>query len=178
MTELQLTDLRSVTRNPERFRTEVTVNLGWSNKVGKHGGIHWFKWLVFGECSLRQNEGSEKPASWWLQAHLTAGVTDGEHDSAQAVRLPLIGVTFGSIYHHRVQVYAYVQPSASQLFEPDFHVPLPGYNPVEGDDVHICKSCEEPHPMVNYIPEHNAELYQLVEGRPVRIYIGDPYEDR
>lgn len=176
--KLELTDMRSVTRNAERFRTEVSVNLGWNDEREPRAGPEWIKWLVLGECSLRKNEGQESHESWRLQAYYDRGATDAEHDSALALVLPLIGVTFGSVFNHRVQVYAYVQPAVSGLFRPDFHVPLPGFDPFNGD-VYLCKTCDEAHPIVDYIPvKYNAELYSYVAGRPVRIYIGDPYEER
>jgi hypothetical protein len=173
--KLQKTDLRSVTRDAETLRTEVEVNMGY----GPDGRENWVKWLVFGEATLRKMEGSEKVERWWLAAYLTAGVTDGEHDSAYALRLPLIAVSFGNIYHHRLHVSAVIEPAHNHHFREDFHVPLPGYDPAGAEDVHICEGehCS-PHPMVDaYVPEYNAELYELVSGREVRIYIGQPYEE-
>ena len=169
--ELQLTDLRYITRRSDTRRTEVTVHLDWDTK---------FKWLVMGECNLRHNESqTEKIRHWWLDAKMDGGVTDFEHDSASAVRLPLVAVTFGQVFNHRVSVHALVAPNND--FHEDFHVPLPGYNPKQHKDTVKCERCKDrPHLIVPegfYVPPFNEELYKLVAGKEVDIYIGQPYED-
>ena len=166
--EIQLTDLRNITRDSDTLRTEVTVLIDWETRI---------KWLVFGECNLRKMERQQRLENWWLSAYLKEGATDFEHDSGYALRLPLIAVTFGSIYNHRLRVSAVIDP---QDAHDDFHVPLPGYNPLAHEDTALCPDCKErPHLIVPeglYVPPFEDDLFALVAGKEVEIYIGQPYE--
>jgi hypothetical protein len=159
---VEFTDLRSITRS-EQCITDVYL-------------IHDYKqvpWLRFGAAQLRHNERTRSSS---IAARLTAGVTDFEHDSAYAMRLPLIGVEFEKEFEYSiVLLHGWVDPSASE----DFHVPLPGYDPSSLPGATVCKDarCSEPHPIVPEMhfagpPSKDCrELYEKVRGKRVEIRI-------
>ena len=161
-----LIDLRAVTRQSDRYMT--TVRLHRDHFRSK-------EWIVMGQARLVARYRSQGPTIWTFDAYLTEGVTDFEHDSAYAIRIPLVGVEFRSVYYGQTEVIAAIDPMD---FE-GFHVPPPGYNPMKHPDAHECKSehCEEPHVIVpegNYVPPNNVELFKMVRGRFVEITFGVP----
>lgn len=165
------TDLRGISRRSDKCMTTVHV----------HGRDPWetTRWIVAGEGKLRLD--MDPPE---LQVYLPAGVTDFEHDSGYALRLPLIGVKFEGVRYHRTRVSAYVAPHS-----PDgFAVPWPGYNPMKHPDAFICgegttgyDECRKnPHPIVPegfYVPPTDLDLYREVEGRRVTICFSVTDED-
>jgi len=164
----EFTDLTAITRNADRQRTVVILeDPHRDNRM---------KWLEFGECRLRRIEGREH-AEYELHAFLMRGVTDGEHDSACAVNLPLIGVEFRGIEYQQATITAFVSLEGGEPY-PNFRVPRPGYNPMEQEDAAPCdsKHCkDDPHIIVSdrfYMPDFDPELYAAVAGRRVRISIG------
>lgn len=162
-------DLRAVTRASDRFLT--TVKLYHDHFRGK-------EWIVMGQARLTRRDSSHGPTVWTFDSYLPEGVTDVEHDSGFAIRMALIGVEFRSVYYGRTEIRAVIDPMD---FE-GFHVPPPGYNPMELPDAHECKSehCEEPHVIVpegNYVPPSNVELSKMVRGRFVEITFGVPPRD-
>lgn len=163
------TDLRSITRNADRCLTEVTIKIGWDLKI---------KWLVFGQSQIFRQTESGKDGRWRLEAFLPVGVTDCEHDSAFALKLPLIGLQLGSpaVYYHTASYLAWVDPSAGADDSPDFHVPRSGYNPLDTTlaRAYECTECtKKKHLIVSrYVPEFDAELFKAVSGKMVEIAIG------
>ena len=166
-----LTDLRSITRDSKRCETRVILQLDWRTKS---------EWLVFGQAQLRAQRESQPDGRFRLEARMTEGVTDFEHDSAYALKLPLIGVQFSSmlVHYHQTHLIGWVDPDAEDM---DFMVPNPGYNPMKHKDAHVCKdkSCLKENPKGHiivpqgfYVPPPNPALYKLVRGKRVEIIIG------
>lgn len=160
------TDLRAVSRESDRCQTTVYVH------EDNHPHASRQKWIVAGQGKLRLDMNPPE-----LQVYLPAGVTDFEHDSGYALRMPLIGIEFEGIQYHTTIVSAYVAPRSLD----DFAVPWPGYNPMEHPDTIMCgegdtgyDECKQnPHPMVPegfYTPYNDADLYHEVEGRMVTIH--------
>lgn len=159
-------DLRSVTRSSDIARTTIGIYMG----ARLEGRDAFNPWIEMGACEVR-NEGS----LCWISSHLNYGVTDFEHDSAYALRLPLIGLQFSSVYNHYTVLKAYIDPNN----EDEFHVPGPGYNPVALENAYECPDCKDKHMIVpegNYVPPVNKELYEKVRGREIDIRIGPVYD--
>jgi len=76
-------DFRAITRNPERARTTITVDMGYI-----YGQV---KWITAGQVDL---SGPDDRGVSTLKAYLPAGVTDFEHDSSYAFYFDLIGLRF------------------------------------------------------------------------------------
>jgi hypothetical protein len=168
------TDLRSITREANKCHTSVVIHLDWETKV---------KWLEFGQAEIRfQKESSQSDGRHRLEARMTSGVTDFEHDSAFAVRLPITGLTFQGVLYHRTRFTAWIDPNEDPKFSPDFRVPRPGYNPAKHKDAHKCTQCKgkESHIIVPegfYVPPFDAELYEAVRGKMIEISIGPVFEE-
>jgi hypothetical protein len=139
-------------------------------------------WLKFGEATLR-HPSDRRDGRWNLEARMGLGATDPEHDTAFALRLPLIGVEFEWADHHQFRFHAFVDPSLDPNDEHNgFHVPLPGYDPTKHPNAHQCngkRNCKwgdgEPHVIVPegfYVPPYLGSLYKLVAGKRVEIILG------
>jgi hypothetical protein len=164
--KIEENDLRSITRESERCLTVVTLHLNWEKRV---------TWLKLGQVQLRHQRDSHD-GRWRLEAYLPAGVTDFEHDSAYLIKLPLIGVVFEGIDYHQTKLIAWVDSSEPR----DFHVPLPGYNPMEHPKAFVCDEkdggyrCKTPHKIIPedlYVPPFNRELFDAVKGKKVEILV-------
>ena len=158
---LEFTDLSDITRRSDRAMTTVIIQPDY------RGINEPLKWLEFGEAQLRKEE-----RICWLSAYLTEDVSDFEHDSAHALRLPLIGLEFKHLWYQSAYFRAWVNPNNPD----DFRVPRAGYNPMKHPDAYTCEAeyCE-PHIIVPegyYCPPHDVELYDAVKGREVEIIIG------
>lgn len=168
----ETTDLKDISRAPDRCQTIVTLVLDWDTKL---------RWLVLGESRIRTQR--DRPdGRWRLEAYLKAGVTDFEHDSAYALRLPLIGVHFEGVEYHQTRLTAWVDPNEAD----DFHVPKPGYNPMKHPKIHVCKGehCTRDDPSGHiivpeglYVPPFEADLYRAVRGKQVEILISPVRKD-
>jgi len=169
---VELTDLRHLCRNSDTLRTEVELHYDHDLR---------FKWLVLGACDLRKSENShDRVLRWWLDAKMGT-TTDFEHDTASVIRLPLVAVSIGLVYHNRVRFNALVEPRIDKRWNPDFHVPRPGYDPPRDPcESPYCKEKGNEHLMVNegfYVPPFDEELYAAVAGVPVDIYMGEVYNN-
>lgn len=168
--ELKETDLRSISRDSATCRTTVTVDMGYDEK----GRMLKVRWLIAGQGQLQPIDSSLSIRRWLLTSYLD-NATDFEHDSAYAFRLPLVAVELKAVWWHTLHIDALVQP-----YDPeDFHVPLPGYNPLEHPDTEPCQAeqCrgKQAHLIVPeglYVPPLEMELFNLVAGRPVEVTIG------
>lgn len=168
---VELLDLRSITRHSDKVETRVQiVESPWEGK--RHN------WIICGETRLRVDRpsGLGTVPTCTLSAYLSEGVTDCEHDSAHAFSLPLIGLHFDGIEMGRVWLGAIVNPHDAD----SFHVPDPGYNPMEHPDAMLCEyeQCE-PHiivPQGFYVPPTNHKLFHKVAGRQVQICFGTKYD--
>lgn len=161
---IKFTDLRDITRSSDITKTIIGIYMGtkWEGSG---------PWLVFGACEVRNEENICR-----ISAYLDYDITDPEHDSAYALRLPLIGLEFINVCDNYTHLKAYVDPNN----EREFHVPNPGYNPTILEDSYKCTDCEEPHIIVPegyYVPPVNKELYEKARGRKVGIRIGPVYKE-
>lgn len=161
------TDLRAITRDAGRALTTVSIFEDSCGRSQKH------PWLQLGESRVRPTW--DRPdGRWVLDAYLPAGVTDQEHSSAYALRLPLVGLSYIGTLYQQTELTAWVDPNAPH----DFHVPRPGYDPMKHPKAERCVqgSCKaEPHVIVPegfYVPPIDLTLYELVRGKRVEILIG------
>jgi hypothetical protein len=155
---------------------QVTIELGW----GPDGRIERVNWLVFGQANLRPSR--DRPdGRWRLDARMTGGVTDFEHDSAYALKLPLIGVVFENVDYHASVFTGWVDPNINVDDSSEFRVPRQGYDPTKLPDAHMCKTGEckkNPHIIVPegfWLPPFDLELYRAVRGKKVEIRISPVY---
>lgn len=168
--KIEPTDLRSITRHPDRCLTTVSLQVDWKTKL---------EWLRFGEANIQY---FEKRKTWSLKAYLPAGATDFEHDSAHALQLPLIGLQFGdlTIHYHTIFLVAWVDPNEFD----GFRIPRPGYDPMNLPGATKCNSKEcrkTPHIIVpegHYAgPPKDLELFRAVAGKRVEICIGPVFPE-
>ena len=163
---VDLTDLRSVTRSANLTNTHINL----FNKRTRREE----PWIICGTVAIREYEPIE--SCWMLAARLDYGVTDFNHDSAHAIQLPLIGLTFNDMIFDGVIMFsAWVDPNA----EDDFRVPDPGYDPVAMEDTYTCEDCEKPHPIIReglYAGPRNKALYKKVRGRKISIQIAPVWD--
>lgn len=182
------TDLRGITREPDKLFCLVTIHLGWASS-----GEVKVDWLKLGQVSLVR----VGKTGWRLEAHLKDNACDFEHDTAYALKLPLIGLELDdlAIYYSRAHFVAWVHPDAApgRSSSGDFHVPRAGYDPTKHADAIVCdgvynekkkKYCKwndgEKHVIVPegfYVPPFDRELYRAVRGKKVEIVIGAPWPE-
>jgi hypothetical protein len=176
------TDLRDITRDSKRLVCTVTIDLGWA----EDGRTNKLCWLRFGQVQIRKGH---KAGEYRLEAHLKDNACDLEHDTAYAVRLPLVGLQLDDLVVNYSQTHfvAWVNPDVDEGFS-DFHVPRPGYNPMKHEDAWLCdgiydekkkKYCKwnegKPHvilPEGFHVPPFDKELYRAVRGKKVEIVVG------
>lgn len=167
--KFELIDLTAITRKPHVARTIVSI----------YDDYRPHEWLVFGAAQFNH---MEKMHMWSLNARMAAGITDFEHDSAYALKLPLIGLEFeGVLYDHYVRFNAFIAPDALD----DFCVPTSSaYNPTTLPGGGPCTTCKgkDKHLLVPdgyFVPPRDPALYELVRGKRVEISLVtmDPKED-
>jgi hypothetical protein len=162
-------DLRPITRHTDKVVTRVYL----CDEFGNHQRV----WLTMGQCKLMRPI-PRNQMRWWLGAHLD-GATDFEHDSAYALRLPLLGLSFEMLEMGMAWFHAIVDPNNSD----DFCVPPPGYNPMEHEEAYFCEEghCKKnPHIIVPegfFVPPRNPELHAKVACRHVLITVGIAYPE-
>jgi hypothetical protein len=169
----EATDLRGITRRPDRCRTTVSLLDQYERRhldgLGTEQVLRAVDWLVVGEAQLYRQETTPV---WMLKAHLADGATDNEHDLAYALQLPLIGVELRNVHYQITTLRAWVQPQLDYDDHLNFRVPRPGYDPARHPGAKICRECEKKHPIVPYMPEYDPQLHRLVAGRRVEIEMG------
>lgn len=164
--KIEGTDLREITRNASIAHTKIYLT-----RRDEEGYKKQVLWLEFGELSrIWQREGKTL-----IGAYLVEGATDFEHDSAYALRLPLIGMQFQDIHYHATTFVAWVDPDGAD----EFRVPRPGYNPLRHPKAIRCGDghcVDDPHVIV---PEgfyagapFDPELFRAVAGLQVEIQVG------
>lgn len=166
-----LTNLTGITRNADRCETRVRIHMDWDTRID---------WLVFGQAQIRHRS-SEHDGRWRLEARMGFGATDQEEDSAYALRLPIVGLQIGpmAVNYHTTHFIAWVDADGMD----DFHVPIPGYNPISHPDTTKCtsKGCEpKGHPILPegfYVPPFEEDLYRMVAGQRIEIFIGTVVEE-
>ena len=171
------TDLLSLSRGTDKSRSYVYLEWDWETRI---------KWLTFGQATLRTND--RRDGRWTLEARMGHGATDGEHDTAIVLRLPLIGVEFEWADHHQFRFHGYVEPGLDAKDRSNgFHVPRPGYDPTKHPKAEMCNGkydgkknwCKwgdgKKHVIVPegfYVPPFDPELYKLVAGKRVQLLLG------
>lgn len=174
------TDLRGITSDTKRCISIVTLDMG----VNERGSETKLKWLVFGAAMLKQAR-DNFDGRWFLEAYMK-DATDFEHDSALALRLPLIGLRICRVRHQHTIMAAWVDPNEDVSSDgrwAEFHVPRAGYDPTKHPEACVCKTgqCKsKPHPMVPpgfYVPPFDLDLYMAVRGKKVEITLGLTDED-
>jgi hypothetical protein len=148
----------------------VTICRGEHVSASVLVGREHTEWLRLGEVQLgRITDRSGELPFWILSAFLARNATDGEHDSAHAIRLPLIGVCLDSVIYHATQILAVVHPGAD---ENQFRVPRPGYDPfINAVRCRDCKGKASHQIVENYLPPYDDELFRIVAGLEVQIVI-------
>lgn len=156
-------DLRPITRSTDFCSLEVRLHWDWDLN---------FVWIRAGQASLRLDHSRFK----YLHAYLPVGVTDFEHDSAYAFRLPLVGIELKDLSYHQTEIQAYIDANNPE----DFHIPPPDYNPMKHPKSFTCKDkgCEKHHIIVPegfYCPPRDPELFEKVKGKRVEILFSPVY---
>ena len=172
------TNLLHISRGIEMCRSYVQLDWDWQTRI---------TWLTFGEATLRTND--RRDGKWNLEARMGHDACDFEHDTAFALRMPLIGVEFEWADHHMFRFHGFVDPSLDLDDRHNgFNVPAPGYDPTKHPEAHMCEGiydekkklyCKwnsgKPHVIVPegfYVPPSNPELYKHVAGKRVEIMLG------
>jgi hypothetical protein len=174
------TDLTHLTCDPrEPRRTWVSLEWDFDTRI---------EWLIFGPASMHSQSDRRDGDRWRLEGSMARGVTDFEHSTALAVRLPLVGLQLGFVSHGQVRYTAFVD-SSSMVYDPadpkhsEFHVPSPGYDPRKHKDTYKCdtKGCSDKGHLIIpegfYVPPFNLELFQHVRGKKVEIVMGIKHEE-
>lgn len=160
LTNLSLLDLRNISREGPTctlISVDTPYNMESRDKL----------WIVANTVEIQLSD--RNPGEAIISSRLISGATDFEHDSGYAFSFDVIGLNFVSCYHGTPEFKAYIKPGLD-LYMEKFQIPPASYNPVP--DADMCKECEEPHPIVPYLPDHNMELYQLLNGRRIGIRMG------
>lgn len=179
-----LTDLRGICRERDRCVARVDFMDDYGHKR--------VPWIITGQAQFRaESESGRRPGEYRFEAYLD-NATDFEHDSAYAIRLPLVGVQFVSGYYHTMTFVALVDPSpVGQEFGNDFGVPRAGYDPRKHPDAQTCrdKRCHEEDeggkvrkshiivPQGFYVPPYDRELHEFARARRVEVTFGPARKD-
>lgn len=154
--KVRFADFRGITRDPHVSTCRVDLEVLGARKP----------WLAFGTPMLERG----REGRWVLKAHLRDGATDGEHDSAYALKLPLVGLEFTYTLYGHFYFRAFVSAE-----EPgDFRVPHASYDPFVG--AQRCRTCKGKysHAFCDFLPPAEPGLYEAVAGLPVVISAGCP----
>ena len=173
---VELTDLTHLTCGP-RDNRRTWVRLEWDFEERD-------EWLKFGVATLRPQSDRRNTNQWCLEAPMANGITDFEHSTAIAVRLPIVGLYLNFMSHGTAHYTAFVDSSAYvyDAHRPDrsnFHVPRPGYDPRKHKGSHQCemKECRVSKHLIIpegfYVPPVDPELYEAVKGKKVEIIFGE-----
>jgi hypothetical protein len=182
-------DLRPICRRSDKIQATVYMDPPYEGQS---------VWLRLGEVQLIPRDGHRFTGWWTLKAYMgpendkRGTPTDGEHDSAYACQLPLIGVTMGMVMYHTTLITAYVNPALDLDDDHNgFYVPTSSdYDPRKHPDAEECdnedclkedpKDGNGPHILVPegfYVPPYNRELYERVRGQRVEIRIGQANDE-
>lgn len=157
--KIEKLDFTKLTRDPDRCVTSVVL-----------GTYEKQNWLLFGRADVQRV--SEREDKFHLIARARDGATDGCHDGAQILRVPLVGVRFGFTSYHTTHLNGYVAATEDDLR--NFRVPTASYDPFR--EAERCVDCkEDPHVFIDYLPPSTEEmkaLYDQVKGQLVEIFIG------
>lgn len=161
-------DLRTVTRDSDRFVCEIRLDTGdYSN------GGSLKTWITCGRISVQfPDRRGGRPAT--LSARAAYGVTDFEHDSAYIFKIPIAGWEVSFIDNGMVYAECIIVGEAEDLRVPT----KPGYDPTKLDGAYVCKDkhCDKPHDIV---PEGywagapgSDTVWKNLVGRRLEIFFG------
>lgn len=151
---METRNFQDITRDSEFVKTTMRLSHGPEAP----------KIIVCGASQLH-NYGADHSAQF--RAFLRDGATDGEHDSAKAFSIPLIGLepqiagTLNSLYE------GWVEPEYRS-----FWVGGPDYDPFEGAEDCEDDICPDDHVITDYLPEQTEktrELFDTISGEKVEI---------
>ena len=162
-TKIELTDLRSITRNSDRGRGVVLLHSYRASDAKT--------WLVFGEGNVRQSHWRDFQTHT-LTARMTVGVRDREGDSAYALQLTLIGLSSPEIIDGITLMRGWIDPNESA----EFRVPRPGYDPTKMPETRVIGPRDAVPTIVvpdqYWLPPFDLALFKAVRGRPVELRFG------
>lgn len=158
MSLVNFRDLRRFSRDSDRVLTQIRV---------EDDALSLIPWLTLGEISLTH----DRSGSYTLRAPLSGGATDEEHDTADLLRIELIGLRFDCVYRGLSVFEAYIRPPGAYNHD-NFRVPAEDFK-MSGK---FCSWCpangRPPHLITDYLPPHNKELSSLLAGRRIEIWTG------
>jgi hypothetical protein len=143
-----------------------------STTILVHADYRGHTWIHSDGIELTGQAGSQA-GSWTLEVK-RHGVTDDEHDTAIALRLGLVGVSFRMAYGGRLWLDGFVagdDPGA-------FRVPEPSWNQLENAVKCTHRDCRikhDRHLVVEegrWIPPPNARLFERLRGLRIEIITG------
>lgn len=152
--DVDLTPITRLREGSDKALTLVYLEVDYKPKL-------WFK---CGEVNIHPKPNGD----YGFSARLPYGVTDVEHDGAYAFNIPIIAVNFEFVSNGHVKLDAYIKPPQDQYGWEDFHFPK---KLIDLESAEMCSYCEEPHPIVDYLPKANTELYRKLQGKKITIYL-------
>jgi hypothetical protein len=165
---LKTVDLRGLSRDSDRIRTEV--------KFDSYSHSRQFEdrqpWLVLGSTNLDRTG-----PTWTLKSYLAEGITDQEHDSAFCLHLGLVGVEFKHTWYGTSFWTAWISSDIN-----NFKVAPANYQEILDKYGEPCDHCtgEDAHPMVPgdlWTPPENKKFFEWARGAQVEITIGPTHPD-
>jgi len=154
--ETEFLDLREQCRGSDKWYTEIQLQLA------NNPGIEC--WMKLGEIRITR---PKIGGLWNVQAYL-GGHTDGEHDSAYLLSFTALSIELASVAHGSTNLTGYINPCGDAFTQ--FNIPTREYDPLK--NAKDCTRCGESHKIVydeDYIPPHNAELFEQLRGRQIWI---------
>lgn len=122
-------------------------------------------WISTSYFELREHMG------WTiLSSKVGHRATDEEHRSAYLFEIPLIGFSFIRMYSSVMCFEGVIAPPQDEHILSYFRVPKEPIDLAEADKCQDCSgNLASEHPIVDYLPPFDAELYNKLAGRPVVI---------
>lgn len=152
-------DLRPITRDSKIALTQIRL---FDPYTMRH-----VDWITMGASYLHKEERFHR---WRLEARLP-NATDFEHDSAYAIRMSLVGLTFdGMFFQQQPMFVAWIDGSDVD----SFNVPESDYNPLTLKGTQPCRECKgkDKHVIVPegyFVPPPNKPLFEKVRGLKVEV---------
>lgn len=166
-------DLRSVTRDADRFVCEIRLDTG-----DYSAGSSLKTWITCGRIDVRfPDRRGARPAT--LSARANHGVTDFEHDSAYIFQIPITGWDVSFVSNGMVYAECVIVGDADDLRVPT----KPGYDPTKLEGAYACedKHCDKPHGVVpeGYFagPPTSETVWRNLVGRRLEIIFGPTRKD-
>lgn len=139
-----------------------------------HADYRGHAWIHAGEIELTGQAWSQGSPGFWTLEIKRHGATDFDHDTAIALRLGLVGVSFHMAHGGRLWLDGFVAGDDPGMFR----VPEPGWNQLENAVKCMHENCRSKgmqHLVVEegrYIPPPNPKLFERLRGLRVEIVTG------